>query len=119
MLAPARANAYAHRMKCEMSSCIALGVGDRREAANFYAQNMGFELVRETDEWTEMRSGPFRIFLCQDDVMEVAFALNTDDFEAQAERLKAAGCKEEFKIGAEYFLRDPYGYLFAVGPEGG
>lgn len=87
-----------------------------RQAADFYEANMAFDRVKETDKWIEMKAGPIRIFLCQDDVMEVAFALNSEDFEATVDRLKEAGCKVEFKIGEEYFIRDPYGYLFAVGP---
>ena len=103
-------------MDAEMNNCIALGVPDRETAARMYEAALGFVPVEVTDGWTEMKAGPIRIFLVEDQVREPAFSVTVDDVEMSRRRLEAMGFVDAGYDDDEVFLRDPFGYIFNIFP---
>jgi catechol 2,3-dioxygenase-like lactoylglutathione lyase family enzyme len=103
-------------MVFQLSNCVALGVSDMRKAAEFYEKNLGYERGKESSGWIEMRSGALRIFLCNDEVHEPTFALEVEDVDKAVEHLMDAGFKRVVfdPNDTEPFMRDPYGYLYAI-----
>jgi catechol 2,3-dioxygenase-like lactoylglutathione lyase family enzyme len=69
-------------MRFQTSNCVALGVANKREAADLYRDVLGFEEVKEGGNWIEMRTGALRIFLCEDEVRVPCFDIETEDVEA-------------------------------------
>ncbi|MEA2553647.1 MAG: Glyoxalase-like domain [Fimbriimonadaceae bacterium] len=103
-------------MKLGLTNCIALGVPDRSSAASLYQEAFGFEVTEVADEWTEMRGGDLRIFLCEDQVREPAFSVNVEDMDATRRRLESLGFSKADYQSDELFMRDPYGYVFNIYP---
>lgn len=103
-------------MELGLTNCIALGVPDRDSAARIYTQAFGFEIVEESEGWTEMAAGPLRIFLCDDQVREPAFSVNVRDVEGTRRRLEQMGFTDAEYDSDEVFMRDPFGYVFNIYP---
>ncbi|MFN3729394.1 MAG: VOC family protein [Fimbriimonadaceae bacterium] len=98
---------------------VALAVNDVAAATEFYVDQMGFEVVEVTPDWTELRSGVLRFFLCRDDPPGYAtFEVQAADVPAASAALIAAGCQRfQPDRGGEVFLQDPFGIRFCVSRE--
>jgi catechol 2,3-dioxygenase-like lactoylglutathione lyase family enzyme len=101
-------------MNFQMSNCIALGVPDKRKAADLYTNVLGFEEVKSESNWVEMRSGSQRIFLCEDEVAVPCFDLQTADVEAAEKHLADSGFVRVDLAPGELFMKDPFGYIYCI-----
>jgi catechol 2,3-dioxygenase-like lactoylglutathione lyase family enzyme len=80
-------------MDTGLTNCIALGVPDKIAAARLYEEAFGFEVVKETEEWIELKAGVLRLFLCEDQVREPAFSVTVEDVQATSSRLLQMGLR--------------------------
>lgn len=81
-----------------------------------YRDTFGFEVVNEAPEWTELKAGDLRLFLCEDQVREPAFSINVIDVQATRAKLESLGFVNAEYDSNEVFLRDPFGYVFNIYP---
>jgi len=98
----------------EMTNCIALGVADRRTAAERFLE-LGFTIGEEGKDWIEVLAGPLRLYFVEDGTKDVAFAFHSKDLEAAQRTLESQGYRVDQEISdrvGETFLRDPDGHLF-------
>lgn len=101
-------------MNGELGPCIALGVPDLAAAEEFYGTRMRFRPGERRDNWLEMRSGPLRLYLVEDNSKMPCFELLVDDVPASRAELLAAGCELIRDDGNESFIRDPFGYEYCI-----
>lgn len=107
---------YPPAMKFTMSNCVALGVPDKRRAADLYRDVLGFEEVKSESNWVEVRSGSQRLFLVEDEVQVPCFDLQTEDVEAAERYLSEAGFQRVELAPGELFMKDPFGYIYCISP---
>jgi hypothetical protein len=106
-------------MEFQTTNCVAISVSDMRAACDHYAQVLGFETVKEHDQWIEVKSGGLRLFLCQDDPpLPPTFNLRVPSVEGALEHLLSNGWSQVDLGEGEVFVRDPFGSLFALSQGG-
>jgi catechol 2,3-dioxygenase-like lactoylglutathione lyase family enzyme len=103
-------------MRFQTSNCVAIGVPDMDQALTLYAEKLGFEITKQTKEWTELNTGALKIYLVKDEVHEPCFDLNVDDVGEAEKLLSEAGFAKVDLAPGELFMRDPYGYLYCISP---
>jgi catechol 2,3-dioxygenase-like lactoylglutathione lyase family enzyme len=101
-------------VKFQTSNCVALGVSDKRQAADLYRDVLGFEEVKSGGNWIEMRTGALRIFLCEDEVNVPCFDLEAESVEGAEAYLTAKGFEKVDIAPGETFMKDPYGYIYCL-----
>lgn len=99
---------------------LALHVADPSAAEYFYAGVLGCTVVARTEGWTELASGPMRLYLVRDPSAShepVIPSFDVPNREAAVATLLKAGCTL-VPIGPHapdgHYLRDPFGVLFDV-----
>ena len=101
-------------MAYELSNCIALGVGNMREAASFYERVLGYQRRHESPGFIEMHTGALRLFLCNDQVTAPTFEMLVDDIAEATEHLTKNGFKRHAEEADEVYMSDPFGYIYCV-----
>ncbi|MBS1716024.1 MAG: VOC family protein [Armatimonadetes bacterium] len=98
----------------ELTPHVSLTVTDVDGAARFYSDVFGWRLVDTTPEWTEMASGPFRLYLVRDDGPSPMFAVSVDDVDDAKSTAVQRGCSVVGEKDGEVFVTDPFGHSFCL-----
>lgn len=117
---------------------VELSVPDRYEAAAWYEEALGFEVVDEFEHWAELSAYPLMISSDDGETMlalfegspspgaggfqRVAFRASGEDFLTFLDRAEAVpeidarggGSVRDFGSAYSVFFSDPYGYAFEV-----
>jgi catechol 2,3-dioxygenase-like lactoylglutathione lyase family enzyme len=101
-------------MQFKTSNCVAIGVPDMDEALTLYAEKLGFEITRQSKDWSELNTGALKLYLVRDNVREPCFDLAVDDVPAAEQFLAETGFIRVDLAPNEVFMRDPYGYLYCL-----
>ena len=105
-------------MRYKFSRCFALEHPKAEELIRFYRDEIGLEVVEESDEHVEFKTSPARLFANRGEGMQTAFIfeLIVEDLGKARADLLAKGCeivRWEGK-GKTCFVRDPFGFVFNV-----
>lgn len=101
-------------MRFQTSNCVAIGVPDMDAALTLYAEKLGFEITKQTRDWTELKTGGLTFYLVRDDVREPCFDLTVENVDEAQQWLAEAGFQRVEISANELFMRDPFGYLYCV-----
>ena len=77
-------------MAAHFSPCIAIGVDDKKKAADDFCSLFGGEITDQVDGWIEVKAGPFVFYFGEDGTHDLAFEVVVDD---EQETLAAAMAK--------------------------
>jgi catechol 2,3-dioxygenase-like lactoylglutathione lyase family enzyme len=103
-------------VKFRSNSEVAIHVPDLDRAEEFYADVLGFTLVRKTAEQLEFDTGVLRLYVNQDSNKQTYVpSLDVDNYAEAREYLEAAGCKTVSIDGTDLvYFQDPYGFVFDI-----
>lgn len=102
-------------MKLKMSQNIAVRTADLPAAVRFYSEIIGFPVLSQNAEQTDLRAGPFNLFIIEDAAfLGPVMELYVDDLEQAKEMLLEHGCEviRWQGKGKDCYVRDPFGVVF-------
>ena len=106
-------------MKFRSTRDVILRTSDLAKARAFYTEVLGFATTMSSEKLVGFETGAIQLFVETGDAPHApVFELLVDDVAAAKERLIAAGCAviEEDPSVPRCYVRDPFGYVFNVGP---
>jgi hypothetical protein len=105
-------------MQFRTSNCVALSTADMLAARDHYVKVLGFEVAQQTEQWVELKTGELRLFLCEDDSpVQPTFDLQVPSLEPALRHLIENGWTQVDLVPNEVFVRDPFGFLYALTPK--
>ena len=87
---------------------------DPKSAANFYVDNLGFEITEETPNMVSLCGNHINLFIERGPALGPVLEVTVDDVEDARQRLVKQGCKI-VKDEPEFprcYLRDPAGLIY-------
>lgn len=98
-------------MESGISNCVALGVPDMREAADYYERTLGYRTLVRTERYIEQSTGPLRIFLCEEAVVAPIFEIFVDDLDLVSRALVENGFEPTDEA---HTMTDPFGHRYRL-----
>ena len=93
---------------------VLVQVEDVKNAAEFYVQNLGFEITKESPSFISLHGHNINLFLDQGDKLGPVLEIKVNDLEEAKNKLLQAGCEViVWQVnGPRKYIRDPNGLIY-------